>query len=65
MTEKVIETLTDAVRERIRAALAGKELDPGPAPPNGAEGNGVHDQGEPGKDDPARPPTPDPDEPRV
>ncbi len=65
MTEKVIETLTDAVRERIRAALASKELDPGPAPPNGAEGNGVHDQGEPGKDDPARPPTPDPDEPRV
>jgi ATP-binding cassette subfamily B protein len=65
MTEKVIETLTDAVRERIRAALASKELDRGQAPPNGGEGNGVNDQGEPGKDDPAPPPTPDADEPRV
>ena len=74
MTEKVIETLTDAVRDRIRAALAGngaetthenQELDPGPAPPNGAEGNGAHDRGKPGKDDPVPPPTPAADDPRV
>jgi ABC-type multidrug transport system fused ATPase/permease subunit len=38
VTEKVIETLTDAVRQRIRAALEDGKT----APENGAEGNGAH-----------------------
>ena len=49
----MIETLTDAVRQRIRAALAAdaakqgapareKKLDPGVAP-NGVEGNGAQE----------------------
>jgi ATP-binding cassette, subfamily B, bacterial len=77
VTERVIETLTDAVRQRIREALAtgdGKaaaaarqehsKLHPGTAP-NSAEGNGADDQEGLGNDAPAPSRIPTGDDPTV
>ena len=76
VTDKVIETLTDAVRQRIRAALADNTMRPTPAErrerPTLDTGNTVPDNGTEGSngagkrtpDDPG-PPTPADDDPGV
>jgi hypothetical protein len=64
ITDKVIETLTDAVRQRIRAALDDSTTRP--APDKGADGsNGAGDQGRHGPDEPGPSPHPADDDPRV
>ncbi len=66
ITDKVIETLTDAVRQRIRAALAERSTsDTGnTVPDNGAKGsNGAGEKGRPDADDPGSPPFPAGDDP--
>jgi ABC-type multidrug transport system ATPase subunit len=70
VTERVIETLTDAVKKRIREAIAADQakqgaaaqdknakLHPGAAPPS-ADGNGAHEQEGHGTDAPAPSPIP-------